>query len=207
VTRLILERAVADLAGPEISDTVRNGISRSLSEILKAHASLKRFMEIAGPGSAATEQPVGLYQIAKRTMSIFAESAQRRKLTIAVKDMDVVPLTAVSPREVEQIFYHLIQRAIDAANGDTEHRLVISCSWGEGCVDLLFCDTCEGIQPGQSEDGFDSIVPSVQGMGGSGLGLAVVKRIVAGYGGQFTAEAGPGSTTAIRVRLPVKRVY
>lgn len=207
VTRLVLEKAVADLAAPEIPDIARNSISRSLSEIRKAHAALKRFMEIAGPGSAATERPVGLYQIARRTMSVFAENAQRRKLTIAIKDMDVVPLTAVSPREVEQIFYHLIQRAIDAAGGDAEQRLAISCSVGEGYIDLLFCDTCGGTQPGQTEGGFDSVAPGVEGIGGTGLGLAVVRRIVTSYGGQLTMESGPGSTTTFRVRLPMKRAY
>jgi hypothetical protein len=47
---------------------------------------------------------VGLYQIARRTTRVFAEDAQRRRLTIAVQDMDIVPLMAMSPREVEQIF-------------------------------------------------------------------------------------------------------
>jgi signal transduction histidine kinase len=35
----------------------------------------------------------------------------------------------------------------------------------------------------------------------------VVKRIVAGYGGQITAGTGPDNTTTFKVRLPVKRVY
>jgi C4-dicarboxylate-specific signal transduction histidine kinase len=164
-------------------------------------------MEIASPGPAAAEQPVGLYQIARRTMSVFAESAQRRKLTIAIKDMDVVPLMAIPPREVEQIFYHLIQRAIDASAGDTAHRLIISCSTGEGYIDLLFGDTCSGIQPGLPERGFDSVTPGIEGAGGFGLGLAVVNRIVAGYGGQLTVDTGSGNTTTFRVRLPVKRTY
>ncbi len=207
VTQLVLEKAVADLAAAEVPDTVRGSISKSLSEMRKAHAALKRFMEISGPGSAAPEQPVGLYQIARRTMSVFAESAQRHKLTLAIKEMDAVPLTVVSPREVEQIFYHLIQRAIDAADGDAEQKLVISCSVGEAYIDLLFSDTCAGAQPGQPEGAFDSIAPGIEGIGGTGFGLAVVKRIVTGYGGQLTVETGPGGTTTFRVRLPVKRVY
>jgi signal transduction histidine kinase len=147
---------------------------------------------------------VGLYQIAKRTMRVFAEDAQRHRLIIAIKDMDVVPLMAMSPREVEQVFYHLIQRAVDAAEGDTEHKLVISCSAKEGHIDLLFSATCRAAPSGHD---LDSLLEDSDAIRSSGLGLAVVKSIVVGYGGQITVEAGPQSATTFRVRLPVKRIY
>jgi len=206
VTQLVLEKTVADLAGAGISDTARGGISRSLAEVRKANETLNRFIEIVNPGGAAVEQPVGLYQIAKRTLNVFADSAQRRKLTIAIKDLNIVPLTAVSPREVEQMFYHLIQRAIDAAGGDTEQKLVISCLAGEGHIELSFCDTCGGLPPGQSEHTLDPVLPSLEGVDGLGLGLAIVKRIVAGHGGRITVDTLSGGTT-FKIRLPVKRTY
>jgi len=207
VVQLVLERTLTDLAASGVPDSVQNSVRRSLSELSKAHETLKQFMEIAHPDSAAVEQPVGLYQIARRTMSVFAEDARRRKLAIAIKDMDMVPLVAISPREVQQIFYHLIQRAVDAAEGDAEHKLVISCSAQEGHVDLSFCDTCRGSQAEPSERAPDSVLEGFEAVQGSGLGLAVVKRIVVGYGGQVTVDAGPGNTTTVRVRLPAKRVY
>jgi signal transduction histidine kinase len=150
---------------------------------------------------------VGLYQIARRTVSVFADSAQRRKLTIAVKEMDIVPLTVIPPREVEQIFYHLIQRVLDAAGGDVEQKLVISCTAGEGYVELSFSDTCGGFGPKEPEHALDSAFGGLEAVDDLGLGLAVVKRIVAGYGGQITAAAGPDNMTTLKVRLPVKRVY
>jgi signal transduction histidine kinase len=207
VTRLMLERAVTDLAGAEAPPTVRNTVSRSLAEIRKAHETLKRFMEIAHPDAAAAEQPVGLYQIAKRTMSVFADSARRRKLIVAIKEMDIVPLMTVPPREVEQIFYHLIQRALDAADGAVEQKLVIRCVAADGYIDLLFCHTCDGFGPRESERTFDPGFGDPEAVDGPGLGLAVVKRIVGSHGGQITAGAGPGNTTTFKVRLPVKRVY
>jgi PAS domain S-box-containing protein len=206
VTQLVLERAVADLAGPEAQNAVRSSIGRSLSELSKARETLNRFMEMAHPDAAAAEQPIGLYQVAKRTMSVFAESALRRKLTIAMKNMDAVPLLTVSPREVEQIFYHLIQRAIDAADGRAEQKLTISCSVGERCIELLFCDTCGGIRTPQSGNALGQVLPDTDDVDGLGLGVAVVKRIVAGHGGQITLETGPGNAT-LRVRLPATRTY
>ena len=206
VTQLVLERAATDLAGLDAQDAVRSSIGRSLSELSKARETLNRFMEIAHPDAPAVELPVGLYQIAKRTMSVFAESALRHKLTIAVKNMDSVPLLTISPREVEQIFYHLIQRTIDAADGRVEQKLTISCSAGERCIELSFCDTCGGIRTQESGDALGGVLPEAEDVDGLGLGVAVVKRIVAARGGQVIVEAGPGNTT-LRVRLPARRTY
>ncbi len=206
VTQLVLERAAADLAGSEVQNAVRSSIGRSLSELSKARETLNRFMEMAQPEAAATEQPIGLYQIAKRTMSVFADSALRRKLTIAVKDMDTVPLLTVSPREMEQIFYHLIQRAIDAADGRAEQKLTISCSVGERCIELLFCDTCGGTRPQPAGNTIGQVLPDTDDLDDLGLGVAVVKGIVAGHGGQITFETGPENAT-LRVRLPTTRTY
>jgi two-component system sensor histidine kinase HydH len=163
-------------------------------------------MEMTQPDAAAAEQPIGLYQIAKRTMSVFADSALRRKLTIAIKNMDAVPLLTISPREVEQIFYHLIQRALDAADGRAEQKLTISCSAGEQCIELLFCDTCGGMRTPPAGNALGQVLPDTDGVDGLGLGVAVVKRIVAGHGGQITVEVGPENAT-LRVRLPATRTY
>jgi len=207
VTQLILEKAVAEMSDLEMAQTIRNGVSRGLSEILKAQGTLTRFMDLAHSGSAPTEQPVGIYQIARRTMSVFAESAQRRHLLIAIKEMDVVPVMTISPREVEQIFYHLIQRAVDAARGEVEQKLIIDCSVKEGYVELLFIDTCEGLQPRQLEHAGGPIPGNLDEMNGWGLGLAVVKRIVTDHGGQVTVELPSRGTTVFRVRLPTRQVY
>jgi signal transduction histidine kinase len=207
VTELVLERAMADLAPSDIPDAVRNNLRKSLSEISRAHETLQRFMDVAHPGERGAEQPVGLYQIAKRTMSVFADSAQRNRLTIAIKDMDIVPLVGISPREVEQIFYHLIQRAIDAAGGEVESKLVIHCSAADGQIELVFSDTCGAMPPGQSERPFDPVLVSPQETAGAGLGLAVVKQIVTDQGGEITVATEAEGTTVFRVRLPAKRVY
>jgi PAS domain S-box-containing protein len=204
VTHLVLERAVTDLATSGAPEGVQSGLHRSLLELSKARETLKRFMEIAHPEVAAVEQPVGLYQIARRTMSVFAEDAQRRRLAIAIKDMDIVPLMTISPREVEQIFYHLIQRAVDAAKGEAEHKLTIRCLADGGHIDLLFCGTCHADSPGGTGD---SVLERGESVSSAGLGLAVVKSIVASHGGQVTIDVGADSTATFRVRLPVKRCY
>ena len=206
VTQLVLERAVVDLAAAEASDAARSGLAKGLAELSKARETLNRFMEITRSGGTVAEQPVSLYQIAKRTMSVFADAALRRRVTIAVKNMDVVPWTTVSAREVEQVFYHLIQRAIDAADGAAEQKLLISCMVDRGFAELSFCDTCGGSSTAEGGHDLGSVLGEMDNVDGLGLGLAVVKGIVTGRGGQVTVEMLPGDTT-VRVRLPASRAY
>ena len=139
-------------------------------------------------------------------MSVFADVAQRHGLTMAIKDMDIVPLMTMSPREVEQVFYHLIQRATNVAGSGIERRLVISCAAKEGCINLLFRDMCGQTLPEPPGCASGSAFGDSDAESGPGLGLAIVKRIVADHGGQISVDTGPGCTTFM-VRLPVNRVY
>ncbi|MBN1359037.1 MAG: PAS domain-containing protein [Sedimentisphaerales bacterium] len=203
VARLVLDKAVSDLERSDAGSALRNGVAKGLSAVSRAQEILDRFTEVAQPGSPPRAQPVGLYQIARRMMGVFAESAQRRGLTIAIKDLDAVPVMALTSRELEQILYHLIQRAVDATEPGRRQRLTISCETSSDRVDLIFSRVRE-------EAGLPQ--PPVQGwiadMGGAkevdylGLGLAIVKRIIENHEGRLSCNVEPSGATTTVVRLP-----
>lgn len=205
VAQLTLEKLMGDLAEIRtVPETMRHAVSRGLSEIARAGETLDRFLTIALPDLNSTAQPVGLYPIAKRTVSVFAESAQRKGVTIAIKDIDFMPIMAISQREMEQIFYQLIQWEVDAPGDGTERRLVITCLVSDGCIELVFSSTGGGERLQQSE-GLG--LPNSEGIDAVGLGLAVVRQIVTSHGGQITMDAPPGGGVVFRVRFPVTRIY
>ncbi|MHC4467193.1 MAG: PAS domain-containing protein [Planctomycetota bacterium] len=86
VTQLLLQRILADLNKISHDDTVNNSLKRSLSEVSKASEIVNRFQSIAQVSSKTIVEPVDLYQITKRIMAVFAQSAKRAHLTISVKD-------------------------------------------------------------------------------------------------------------------------
>jgi signal transduction histidine kinase len=45
-------------------------------------------------------------------------------------------------------------------------------------------------------------LPSSAGFEGTGVGLAIVQRIVRRHGGQISGESSPGQGTVIRFSLP-----
>ena len=91
---------------------------------------MEKFRSIAQVPGTAAAGVVDLYQIARRMMDVYARSAGRSNLTIAIKDIDVIPHIAISGHELEQVFFVLIQNAIDAADPDKKQNLTISCNVG-----------------------------------------------------------------------------
>jgi len=206
VGQLLLERVLAETAESDLPQSAEASIRKGLAEVSKAREVLARFLSIAHADSTVSEQPVGLYQIARRTVSVFAESARRKGLVIAVRDMDIVPFLTISPREMEQIFYHLIQQAVEAAGGDGTQRLVVSCSASPSQIELAFCDTCSRARREGSERRMDRVLGDIEGEAIFGLGLGIVKQIVLEHGGEVTVDTELQGHTIVKVRLPAKRV-
>ena len=118
-----------------------------------------------------------------------------------------MPLMTVSAREMEQIFYHLIQRALDVAGRDGRQKLTIGCSTFDGRIELTFCHACEGSRPGIPKRELDPVRHGMEGVGSGGFGLAIVRQIVGEHGGEIADETQADGTVILRVRLPVRRVY
>ena len=139
-------------------------------------------------------------------MAVFAQSAQRANLTIAVKDIDVVLNLSIPARQLEQVFFILVQNAIDNADVNKHEKLTISCHLNINQIELRFSGTCGGIEPEKLQHIFEPFFTAVPGTKDTGLGLVVAKQIICDYGGYITAESQPGQGTILRVILPIEQV-
>jgi PAS domain S-box-containing protein len=204
VTRLLLQRLIVDMGKSFDMQTTTDSLKKSLTSISKAGGILERFCTIAQVSSKITTEPIDLYQIAKRMMEVFAKSAQRTNLRIILKDMEVISHTPIIIHELEQVFFILIQNAINAADTDKTQKLTISCQSKPKQIELLFSDTYSYIEPAKVTKIFEpffSIKPDTQD---TNFSLAVAKQIVSAYGGDITVESKPGEGTKYCVVLPVE---
>jgi PAS domain S-box-containing protein len=206
VARLLLERLLSDVAGCDEAEALTGSIKKSFAEVSKAVSILDRFHSCAQLSPTTRPEPVDLYGIVRRLIAVFAERARRSKLKIIVKGVDIVPCLAIAPRELEQVFYILIQNAIEAANPGKDQQLTISCQIKGNRMSLAFADTCRAITAEKLEYIFDPL--SSRAIGGkANLGLATIKRILPVYGGTIEVESEQGKGTTFYVTLPVERVY
>ena len=139
-------------------------------------------------------------------MAVFAKGAQRVNLTIAVKDLDTVLNLSIPSRQVEQVFFILVQNALDSASVNKDQRLTISCHHGDEQVELRFSDTCGGIEEAKVQHIFEPFFTGAAAANTAGLSLTVAKQIVCDYGGDITAESQLGQGTILRVIFPMEPV-
>lgn len=85
-------------------------------------------------------------------------------------------------------------------------RAVVAVSSSSGTAELRVSDTGPGIPPDELPRVFDRMWRGspADGDGGSGIGLAVVRELVAAHGGTVSATSDVGSGTTFRVRLPLE---
>ncbi len=206
VTRLLLQRILTDLSETSLSDTVVSSLKKSLSEVSKATDVVQRFQSTAQVTDKITVKPVDLYPITKRIMAVFAQSTQRANLTLEVKDVDTVLNLSIPVHQLEQVFFILVQNAIDRVGFNEQQKLTISCHLGDKQVELRFTDTCHRITQEKLRDIFEPFFTAAPGTKETGLGLAAAKRIICDYSGDITAESHQGQGTIFHVTLPIVQV-
>jgi signal transduction histidine kinase len=205
VTRLLLQRILTDLNGTSHADTVVSSLKKSMSEVSKATDIVKRFQSTAQVSNRITTEPVDLYQITKRILAVFAQSVQQANLAIAVKGVDVMLNLPIPAHQLEQVFFILVQNAINTSDTNKQQKLTISCHPGDEQVELRFSDTCGGIDKARLRHIFEPFFAAAPGTKQTDLGLTVAKQIICDYGGDITAQSRPGQGTILSVTLPIEQ--
>ncbi|OBZ94643.1 hypothetical protein ADU59_15825 [Pararhizobium polonicum] len=100
-----------------------------------------------------------------------------------------------SPAALPRAIGNLVRNAID--HGGNTGTIVVSVS---GVGEITVSDEGPGIPADQREQVFEPFYRVTPRSKGAGLGLSLVKQIVASHGGQVTIDGAP-SGTAVRIRL------
>jgi signal transduction histidine kinase len=83
---------------------------------------------------------------------------------------------------------------------DAGGRLTISGREEDGWYVIRFTDTGRGMSPDEQARLFTPFSTAFDG--GTGLGMAIVRRIVEDHGGTIDVESRPGEGTTVSIQLP-----
>ena len=132
---------------------------------------------------------------------------------LMVEDYDPsLPATFADPDQLMQVFLNLIKNAAEASRGRQgtirlrsfyDHSLRLRRKDGTGAalpLQVEIIDDGPGIPPDIASDIFEPFVSGREN--GTGLGLALVSRIVTDHGGWISVESTPGKTV-FRLSLPM----
>ena len=113
--------------------------------------------------------------------------------------MPPIPLDADG---IHQAVLNLINNALDAVE-PTEGVVSVSCLYDQEvhCAKIMVVDNGSGIASESSRQLFTPFY-STKGLRGTGLGLAVSKKIVQEHGGRITTESSPKKGATFTMVLP-----
>ncbi|KAB2967124.1 MAG: response regulator [Thermoanaerobaculia bacterium] len=145
--------------------------------------------------------------------SVMHGMAAQRDIRLEVEVSDQLPPIVADPPRVKQILYNLVSNAIKFSGpGQTvkmRARLLEARDSPLAERSLLFEveDEGVGIRREDQELIFEEFRQvdggSTRNMGGTGLGLALVKRFAEMHGGRVRVESEPGRGSCFRVHLPL----
>ncbi len=117
-----------------------------------------------------------------------------------------LPVVTGYPRQLQQVFHNLIGNAFKYARPDVPVRVLISAERdGPGFWRISVRDNGQGFRQEYAERIF-GIFRRLHGSEtpGSGIGLAICKRVVERHGGRIWAESAPGEGAAFHFTLPAR---
>jgi PAS domain S-box-containing protein len=203
VITLSIENALTKLKTMSCSATVTRKLKDSLAGASSITSIVERFRNDARKSSEGITEEVKLKPVAERTVRFLSESARRARVTLRLKGLDKLPPVYSSEKDMEQLFFALIENAIQAATGKKDRQVVISGDVEGDYVQLRFADNCGGIAPENLGKIFELFFTTKPPGEGTGLGLCIVEHVVSRAGGKVRVESKAGKGSTFFVTLPI----
>jgi signal transduction histidine kinase len=148
---------------------------------------------------------IALPGVLESSMAMVRERATRHGINAATRIDPSVDLIQADERKVRQILYNLLSNAVKFT--PSGGRVTLSAEAVEGTVQISVADTGVGIaadDQGRIFDEFYQVGPGKM-QEGTGLGLALAKRLVELHGGQLSVESTPGAGSTFTFTLPISQ--
>lgn len=149
---------------------------------------------------------LALGTVLEQTVAPYRDHLLDRGVVVDVLCEDDLPEIQAEGRALERVFLNLLTNAIDAVEGredDGPRRITIAATRvpGQDVVRVRVEDTGTGIPPDKIDRIFTAFF-STKGSRGTGLGLAVVRKIIEEHGGAIEVTSEPGRGTVFTITLP-----
>lgn len=160
---------------------------------------LDDFLKYAGK-IELERRPVEVNRLLEELVDFFAPQAQLQRVRLRLKRSADEVVMEADPRLLKQAVLNLMLNAVQAM-GEQGGELILSAGREDGQVRIDVIDTGGGITPEVQERIFDAYYSTKKG--GTGLGLAMTRRIVQEHGGRVALTSEPGKGSDFTLYLPV----
>lgn len=183
------------------------------SEVERLNELVTNFLSLAQPSSGDREE-VAPNELVEDLGRLLDKEAASRNVTIATTLDEGLPTLECNQQELRSAFLNVAMNAIQAMDADgvgrldivTGQRLAESADGGNGEdravreVVISFMDSGRGIPADQLEQIFIPYFTTREG--GTGLGMAISRRIAERYGGRIEVRSQVGEGTTVSFVFP-----
>jgi signal transduction histidine kinase len=114
---------------------------------------------------------------------------------------DPSPRLAVARPALYQVFFQLLQHAVQSATGDRPPRIEVGGQEQAGHVEFWVADNGRGFSEAETRQLFEPFAQGAWADAGTALGLFLVSQVVSAWGGSLSAESTPGKGATFRIRV------
>ncbi|TQS40037.1 ATP-binding protein [Cryptosporangium phraense] len=201
-----LIRVMTDLADPPFSDEQQHQIElmrRSAADLLRMVNDLLDLAKAEATRIQPSWEDVDLRVLLGQLRAALAPAHARADVALVVADPDPPPALVSDGMLLTQVLRNLLTNALKYTVAGSV-RLDLSVA-GDSLT-FVVADTGIGIPADQQERVFEEFyqVPGTlqAQVGGTGLGLPLVRRLVAALGGELALRSEPGTGTTVTVVVP-----
>lgn len=172
-------------------------IHRVRNEVIRLDSILTSFLRFARPPKLSLKK-VDIKDIITRIEDFFGPEVEGAGIHLVVDIPDDLPPINGDPEQLRQLFLNLLLNARDATNKGGKIKIT---AWKTPRrVHVSVEDDGVGIEKKELDSIFEPYVTTKEE--GTGVGLAIVRRIVMDHGGSIRVESKVGEGTKFTVSLP-----
>jgi signal transduction histidine kinase len=146
------------------------------------------------------KQEMDLNALIQEVQTLMAEEARQKGVSLEGRLDPRLPRIEVDPSQIRQVLVNLIKNALEAT--EENGRVLLATGSRDGQVWFSIQDTGKGMPGEVLEKIFHPFFTTKEK--GTGLGLAVIHKIITDHHGAISVESTSGRGSTFTVRLPLK---
>jgi signal transduction histidine kinase len=197
-----LAEGADELKAAEVGARLRKLFDVAESGIKRIGATVELMRRYSREGFSRELQPHDVFAAAKDVVNLILPAMGREIRVETALEGD--GMAECVPEEINQVLAGLLENAMQAV-GEGGTGVVRVRGWSEnGFVVVSVADNGPGIKPEHRSKVFTPFFTTKGPGGGTGMGLAIARRVILALGGTIAlkSQIGPGSGTEFTVRIP-----
>jgi len=168
-----------------------------INEVKRLESFLGELRDFTRPAAPVMQQ-VDMNQIIQEEKALMQEAAKEKGIIISDSLQSDLPPLEADRNQMKQVLVNLIKNAMEAIEG--EGKITLATGVTDGQIWFSVQDTGKGIDPETLAKIFDPFFTTKDK--GTGLGLAVINKIVIDHQGTIEVASTPGEGSTFTVKLP-----